>query len=318
MQKVRSAVVGAGYLGRYHAQKYRALGCADLIGVCDIDIARAQQIATENHCEAFADYRELIGKVDAVSIATPTPLHHAIGCFFLEHGVHVLIEKPIATSIREADDLIAAASRHNCLLQVGHLERFNPVLKAVEPLLHHPRFIESLRLAQFKLRGSDVNVVLDLMIHDIDLIQSIVKSDITDIRANGAEVLSSSTDIANARIEFANGCVASVTASRVSLKSERRMRIFQHDSYINLDLDHKIVTCHRKGELEMFPGIPEIHRERRRVEKGDALMLEITAFIDAILHNKPAVVSGEEAKRALATAIAITQVVQQTNELFYA
>lgn len=316
MRKIKTGVVGVGYLGKYHAEKYASLPQSEFVAICDVHADRRREITEQYHVPEYSDYRDLIGKVDAVSIAAPTPMHHAIGCFFLQHGVHVLIEKPIATTLEEADELIKLAKKNYAILQVGHLERFNNVVKAVEPVLSTPRFIESLRLAPFKLRGSDVNVILDLMIHDIDIIQSIVKSEISDIRANGASVLSPSIDIANARIEFENGCVANVTASRVSLKTERKLRIFQHDSYIGLDLDHKILTVHRKGTREMFPGIPEISRERIRIDKGDALRNEIDSFLNSIIHNDPVVVSGEEAKRALATAIQITHVVGQTNELF--
>lgn len=318
MDKIKTAVIGVGYLGKFHAQKYAQLPNSRLVAVCDIDGTRAAEIAAEYQTEYTTDYRTLAGKVDAVSIATPTPTHHEVGQFFLSQGVHVLMEKPIATSIEEADSLIDCAKQNNALLQIGHLERFNNAVKALEPFLERPRFIESLRLAQFKLRGSDVNVVLDLMIHDIDIIQSIVKSEITDIRANGASVLSPYIDIANARIEFANGCVASVTASRVSLKTERRLRIFQHDSYIAVDLDHKIVSVFEKGAGEMFPGIPNIARKKERYDKGDALNDQIIAFLNSIQSGSTVIVSGEEGKQALSTAIEITRIVRETNERYYA
>ncbi len=218
--------------------------------------------------------------------------------------------------MEEADDLISAAQKNKVILQIGHLERFNSAVKAVESQISNPRFIESLRLAPFKLRGSDVNVVLDLMIHDIDIIQSIVKADIQNISASGASVLSPYIDIANARIEFSNGCVANVTASRVNLKTERKLRIFQHDNYIAIDLDHKKIAIHRKGTQEMYPGIPEITRQVKRFEKGDALLDQISAFLDSIIHNKLPLVSGEEGKRALATALEISLIVRRTNELF--
>ena len=200
-----------GYLGRYHAQKYAQLTDANLVAVCDHDLERAHEIAEECHTQALTDYRELIGKVDAVSIATPTPLHYEIGLLFLSHGVHVLMEKPICNTTEQADELIDAASKKNVILQTGHLERFNNAVTAVRPYLTQPRFIESSRMAPFKLRGTDVNVILDLMIHDIDLIQSMVDASIQNIDASGAKVLSDSIDIANARIRFDNGCVANVT-----------------------------------------------------------------------------------------------------------
>ncbi|ABX78604.1 Gfo/Idh/MocA family protein [Coxiella burnetii] len=316
MEKIRTAVVGVGYLGSYHAEKYSALPQSELVAVCDIHHERCYAKAKELNAEAVINYQSLIGLVDAVSIAVPTPLHHAVARFFLDNGIHVLLEKPIATTLEEADDLIAAAKRNRVILQIGHLERFNSAVKAVDPLISNPRFIESLRLAPFRLRGTDVNVVLDLMIHDIDIIQSIVKSDIQNISASGASVLSPYVDIANARIEFTNGCVANVTASRVSLKIERKLRIFQHDNYVAIDLDHKKMAIHRKGTHEMFPGIPEITRQVERFHKGDALMDQISAFLNSIIHNKPPVISGEEGKRALATALEISLIVRRTNEQF--
>lgn len=312
--KIRTAVVGVGYLGKYHAEKYATLPHSELVAVCDIDHTRAVELANQWGVEAITDYRSLVGRVDAVSIVVPTPLHHSVGYFLLNNGIHVLMEKPIATTIEEADDLINAAKRNRVILQVGHLERFNNAIKAAESSLHNPRFIESVRLSPFKLRGSDVNVVLDLMIHDIDIIQSIVRSDISHISANGASVLSPYIDIANARIEFMNGCVANVTASRVSLNTERKLRIFQHDSYIAIDLDRKEIALHKKGTEEMFPGIPEITHDIQTFDKGDALKDQIAAFLTAIIEQKPPVVSGEAGKRALATALEITLIVRRSNE----
>ena len=316
MKKIRAAVVGVGYLGSYHAEKYSTLPQSNLIAVCDIDHTRCYAKAKELNARAVINYQSLIDLVDAVSITVPTPLHHKIGRFFLENGVHVLLEKPIATTLEEADDLITSAKNNNVILQIGHLERFNSVVKAVEPLIYNPRFIESLRLAPFRLRGTDVNVVLDLMIHDIDIIQSIVKSDIQHIAASGASVLSSYIDIANARIEFTNGCVSNVTASRVSLKIERKLRIFQHDNYVAVDLDQKKMAIHRRYTPEIFHGIPKIIRHVEQFHKGDALMDQISAFLHSIIYNKPPIVSGEEGKRALATAIEISLIVRRTNEQF--
>lgn len=311
MKKIRTAVIGVGYLGRFHAEKYAALPESELVMVCDPNPARAQEIAAHHHTESCDDYRKLIGLVDAVSIAAPTPLHHEIGLFFLKQGVHVLMEKPIATTIEEAEELIKTAEKNKVLLQVGHLERFNNAIRALDPIITKPLFIESLRQAPFKLRGTDVNVILDLMIHDIDIIQSIVKSKITEIRANGAPILSPYIDIANARIEFANGCVANVTASRVSLKQDRKLRIFQNDCYVGLDLDSKHLSIHRKGTQEMFPGIPEIISENLAFEKGDALKDQIASFLNAIIKGEKPLVSGEDGKAALSTAIKITNIVRQ-------
>ncbi|QTS83716.1 Gfo/Idh/MocA family protein [Coxiella endosymbiont of Amblyomma nuttalli] len=317
MEKVRTAVIGVGYLGQYHAEKYAILPQAELVAVCDIDHEHCYPKAKELNVKAVIDYQSLLGSVDAVSVSVPTPLHHQIALFFLDNGIHVLLEKPIATTLKEADDLIIAAKKNQVILQIGHLERFNNVIKAVKPIISNPRFIESLRLAPFKLRGSDVNVVLDLMIHDIDIIQSIVKADIQDISASGASVLSAYIDIANARITFVNGCVANITASRISLKKvKRKLRIFQHDNYIAIDLNHKKIAVHRKGIQEMFPGIPEITRNVERFNKGDALLDQIAAFLHSIIHKKPPLVSGEAGKTALATALEISLIVHRANEQF--
>lgn len=316
MKKIKCAVIGVGYLGRFHVEKYAQLPNAHLIGVCDIDVKRGNNIAQKNGVSSTTDFRDLIGKVDAVSIVTPTQSHYKIAKIFLENGVHVLLEKPITNTVSEAEDLIAIANEKKLVLQIGHLERFNTVVNALEKYLDNPRFIECIRLAPFKLRSIDVNVVLDLMIHDIDLIQYIVGSPIKKIHANGACVLSDQIDIANARIQFENQCVANVTASRVSLKQERRLRVFQPEAYISLDLQHKQLAIHRKGTNEMFPGIPDIICEEQAFEQGDALRDEIIAFLNSIAHQTPPAVSGVDGKMALATAIEITDIVKKQMKLF--
>lgn len=316
MNTIKTAVIGTGYLGKYHVEKFATLPQSQLVAICDINTEHTTELSEKYKVAVTSDYRSLIGQVDAVSIATPTPTHYKIGQFFLEHGIHVLMEKPITTTVEEADALINIAKKNGAILQVGHLERFNNAIKSLKSMLTTPRFIDSQRLAPFKLRGSDVNVVLDLMIHDIDIILSLIKSPITDIRATGASVLTPFIDIANARIEFENGCVASVTASRVSVVSERRLRIFQHDTHISLDLDRKKCRIHKKGTGEMFPGIPNIETEKFHYEKGDPLNEEIDAFLNAIIHNTTPIVSGEDAKKALQTAIEITHIVQNANQPF--
>ncbi len=313
MNSLRTAVIGVGYLGNFHAQKYASLPQSKLIGVCDADPDRAKEIAEKYHTQAFSDCRDLFGQVDAVSIAAPTALHYEIALNFLKNGVHVLLEKPMTVTLDEADELIRVAQNKKIILQVGHLERFNSALKGVQIFLDHPKFIESIRIAPFKPRGTDVNVVLDLMIHDIDIIQFLVKSDIKHISANGASVLTPHIDIANARLEFRNGAVANVTASRVSLKSQRLLRIFQHNAYLSLDLGEKRLVMHQKGEGEMFPGVPEIVSREEDFEQGDALKDQIDSFLNAILKSTPPVVSGIEARTALATAIEITQIMRQHN-----
>ena len=307
---IRCAVIGVGYLGRFHAQKYAALPDAELVAVVDADEDRAQEIAGEVACTAVTDYNELIGQVDAVSIVAPTTLHHKIASDFLHNGVHVLVEKPITVTLEEADDLIQLATDNNCVLQVGHLERFNAAIQALEgELSSPPLFIESHRLAPFKPRATDVDVVLDLMIHDIDIILNLVKSEIKSINATGASVLSDSIDIANARLEFTNGCVANVTASRVSQKSERKMRLFLPHAYIGVDFQEKSVDLYHKGDKEMFPGVPEISHQSLHCEEQDALQAEIQSFLDTINTNGTAIVSGEDGRQALAAALEINQLV---------
>ncbi|MCG8044344.1 MAG: Gfo/Idh/MocA family oxidoreductase [Candidatus Thiodiazotropha endolucinida] len=307
MDKIRTAVIGVGYLGRYHAQKYAALDDSELVAVVDIDPDTAAHVAKECDTEALTDYHELLDRVDAVSVVVPTQLHHQVATEFLDSGIHVLLEKPITVTVAEADALIEIARRKQRVLQVGHLERFNSAVLALEGVLKDPQFIESHRLAPFTLRGADVNVVLDLMIHDIDIIQNLVGSPIASIDAKGGAVLTQEYDIANARIKFENGCVANVTASRVSLKPQRKMRIFQPDAYISIDFQDKILSIHRKGEKEIFPVIPEIISEESVFANSDAIMAEIRAFLDAIRNNSIPPVTGEDGREALKTAIDISE-----------
>ena len=307
MSTLRAAVIGVGYLGNFHAQKYAALPGVELVGVVDNDPKRAAEIAAAVGTHAYSDHRELIGRVDAVSVVVPTQFHHAVARDFLSAGVHVLIEKPITVTIAEADDLIAIADRQKVVFQVGHLERFNPVLVALDGVLNNPLFIESVRIAPFKPRGTDVNVVLDLMIHDIELILHIVGSPVERIDAIGAPVFTGEEDIANARIVFENGCVANVTASRISLKSERRMRIFQRDAYINLDFQNRKVLVAQKGAGELLPGIPNVNVNERELGESDALMNEIRSFIEAIRQGIQPRVSGRDGRMALETALKINE-----------
>ena len=306
MGKLKTAVIGVGYLGKFHAEKYAAHADCDLVAVVDTNKDTAREIAGKHGVQALTDYKELLGRVDAVSIATPTSVHHEIARSFLENGTHVLIEKPMTVTVDEADDLIELAMQKDRLIQVGHMERFNAAMMDIDKILETPTFIESHRLAPFNPRATDVNVVLDLMIHDIDIILEIVKSEIKEMRASGTDVLTSSTDIANARLEFENGCVANVTASRVSAKTERKIRIFQHNAYISVDFHNRVLTIYRKGSKEMHPGIPEIISEESAYENSDALNLEIVAFIDSIKNGTPVIVSGEDGRRALHTAVRIS------------
>jgi predicted dehydrogenase len=313
MQKLRTAVVGVGYLGKFHAQKYATLPASQLIAVCDSHLDSVNQIAQQLGVAAYCDYQELIGLVDAVSIVTPTPTHHRIARFFLERGIHVLLEKPIAVTLEEADDLIHIARRHQAVLQIGHIERFNNVIQGVMPMLDKPRFIESLRLAPFKIRGSDVSVVLDMMIHDIDIIHAIMQSPIKSIAATGTAVLSPLLDIAHARLEFDNGCVANVTANRIHTRISRRMHLFQNDALFNLDLHHKKLTIQRKSSDKA--GAPTLNRERISYLKDDPLCTEIQAFLTAIIENTPPIVSAEDGRRALYTALQISAAIEKNSQV---
>ncbi|WP_133130574.1 Gfo/Idh/MocA family protein [Legionella yabuuchiae] len=309
MTQLKCAVIGVGYLGRFHAQKYKLLDGVELVAVCDVDSSVVDAVSKELNVQGVKDYRQLFGKVDAVSISATTSAHFAIAKECLQHGMHVLIEKPITETVAQAEELISLAEENGLKLQVGHLERFNAARLALEEHLIQPLFIESHRLAPFNPRGTDVNVILDLMIHDIDIIQSIVHSPIKSIDAQGAPVLTKAIDIANARITFENQCVANVTASRISFKSERKTRIFQQDTYISIDYQNKQFAVFQKGEGEMFPGIPEITRHQSAFEKGDALLEEIKAFVKCIQEDSEPLVTGHDGRNALSTAEKITTLI---------
>jgi predicted dehydrogenase len=310
MSKLKCAVIGTGYLGKFHAEKYASLDDCELVAVVDINEEAAKSVADKHSARALTDYQSLLGNVDAVSIVVPTSLHHAVSRDFLNAGAHVLVEKPMTVTVEEADELIAIANEKNVILQVGHLERFNPAVMGLEQMEDKPLFIESHRLSPFNPRANDVSVVLDLMIHDIDIILALVDSEVERIDASGTAVLTKGTDIANARLTFKNGCVANVTASRISMKTERKMRMFRPCSYISVDFQNRVLTKHKTGEKEMFPGIPEIETEESVFENGDALLEEIKHFVNCIKTGENPLVAGEAGKRALETAIEITKLLK--------
>jgi len=310
-KNLRAAVIGVGYLGRFHAQKYAALSGVELVGVVDAHPETAQRVAKELGVTAFTDYRELLGpkpKVDLVSVASTTETHHAVARDCLAAGVHVLAEKPITVTVAQADELIALADAKKLVLQVGHLERFNPAWLAVKDKIKRPVFIEAHRMAPFKARGIDVSVVLDLMIHDLDLILPLVASPVSDLRASGVSVLTDGIDIANARIEFANGCVANLTASRTSTASLRRLRVFQHHEYLSVDFGERRIGISRRRDA-LVEGEEPIDTETFQQAPGDALMTEIEAFVAAVKHGTPPVVSGREGRDALAIALEIDRMI---------
>jgi len=318
MKRIRVAVVGVGYLGKFHAEKYASLPQVELVGVVDSDQARAEEIAASLGITAFADYRQLVGRIDAVSVVVPTSMHFEIGSFFLNNGIHLLIEKPITTTVAEARELIAIAAAKGLALQVGHLERFNPALAAVRGAMSKPGFIDAVRIAPYKPRGTDVSVVLDLMVHDLDIISTIIGSGIKTVSASGAMVYSATPDIVNARIEYQNGAVANVTASRISLKSERRLQVFQEDAYITVDFQNRKSSVCRKGVGESALGTPAVMIEEIEVPQRDQILAEIEAFIASVADGKPAVVSGEDGLRALETALLIEEKVRENLALLQA
>jgi predicted dehydrogenase len=302
--KISVGVVGVGYLGKFHAEKYAASEKAKLVAVVDVDEVKAREIADKYHTEALYDYRRLFGRVQCVSVAVPTRLHRDIAQEFLEQGIDVLVEKPLASNLAEGRDLVETAQVGNAILQVGHLERYNPAIRKLESIIKEPKFVECHRLAPFVERGTDVDVVLDLMIHDIDVIASLVRSPVQQVEAVGVPVLTDKPDIANARIKFANGCIANVTSSRVSIKRERKIRFFQPDAYISIDYDQRRAQIFYKPP----PGATwlDIRGESIDIKDGDALADEIDSFLDCVRSRSLPLVGGAEGLRALEIASMIS------------
>lgn len=303
--KIAVGVVGVGYAGRYHAEKYAASKKATLIGVADINRDRAMEVGQKLGVASISDYRELFGRVRCVSVAVPTRLHYQVARDFLAAGIDVLVEKPMAATIEEGKQLVELARDQRLVLQVGHLERFNPAIRKLEGIIKDPKFVECHRLAPFVERGTDVDVVMDLMIHDIDVIASLVRSPIERVDAVGVPVLTDKPDIANARITFSNGCIANVTSSRVSLKRERKIRFFQPDAYISIDYDQKRAQIYQRPGKGA--GWQDIRAETIEFKEGDALADEIESFLDAVRSRGLPLVSGEEGLRALEIASMISE-----------
>jgi len=301
MERIKVGVVGVGHLGREHARIYSELKNVDLIGVVDIDTSQAEKVAQKTGSLAYTDFTELIGKVQAVSIVTPTIEHYRVAKAFLSAGVDVMVEKPITKTVQEAEELIRIADSNGCILQVGHLERFNAAVQKVVTMITKPMFIECNRISPFPDRSTDVDVVLDLMIHDLDIILSLVQSKIVSVQAVGIPVLSNRIDIANARMEFASGCVANVTSSRISLKRERKIRIFQPpSSYISLDyLKQEVYAYHKQHEEKEPETKPKIVGGRVKVKKTEPLRAELIAFLAAVETRSVPLVSGIQGMEAL-------------------
>lgn len=327
MDKLKVGVIGVGHLGSLHAKMYGEIPSVEFVGVADEDRPRAVKIAQEYNVRAFASADELLASVRAVSVATPTSTHFEIARKAIEQGVHVFIEKPITTTTEEAAILIQLAKDRGIKVQVGHIERFNPALLAIDKYNIRPMFVESHRLAQFNPRGTDVAVVLDLMIHDIDIILSLVRSPVHRIEANGVAVVSESVDIANARIQFENGCVANVTASRISQRKMRKMRLFQRDAYISVDFSEGNAEVFRlvdendpSAEATMMLGAitqgskqRKIVYEQPEVKEVNALKYELEIFADAVQNGKEPVVTAEEGLNALRIANEIMEKIRKQN-----
>jgi predicted dehydrogenase len=298
MSKIRVAVIGAGYLGRQHVRIYSRLDSVELMGVVDTNAEIAQAVAREFHTVGYSTYQEILDKVNAVSLAVPTTQHSHIGCELLSHGIDVLVEKPIASSTAEADALIQAAQQHQCVLQVGHLERFNPAVIEARKMLTAPLFFEVHRLGVFTSRSLDIDVVLDLMIHDLDIVLDFVRSPVVTVSAVGLPILSSKIDIANARIEFANGCVANVTASRVSSEKVRKLRFFQPNQYLSIDYTRQDIVIMSVTSCPTAKA-PTIVPNKIELPKAEPLRAEIESFLQTVKARGQSAVSGEEGKHAL-------------------
>jgi predicted dehydrogenase len=303
MKRTRVAVVGVGSLGQHHARIYAELPQAELVAVIDSAADRARRIGEQYGCRALTDYNEVVEQVEAVSVATPTNLHAEVGRFFLERGIHVLVEKPIASDLGEADDLIEAAQKGGVVLHVGHTERFNPALVPIRPLITTPQFFEAHRLGVFVPRSLDIDVVLDLMIHDLDMILHLTDSMVTKVHAVGIPVLTPRVDIANARLEFQNGCIANVTASRVSKEKIRKLRFFQPHDYISIDFHQQAVEMY---SLVNDTPQPRIIERTPAIDRSEPLRRELVSFLSNVNGQPEAIAcTGQEAKKALSVALDI-------------
>ena len=307
MKKIKTGVIGVGYLGQFHAEKYAGIADVELVGVVDSDPARVAQVAKKLSTRAFSDPTQLIGQVDAVSIVVPTILHHGLAKLFLEQGVHVLLEKPMTVTVEQADELIDLASRKGAILQIGHIERFNPAVSAIKARVKSPRYMTAERAAPFTVRCTDVNVVLDLMIHDLDIVADLAGSEPKEVSAVGASIITKEIDMASARIVFQNGCIADVTASRVSDEKKRLLRLFDNESVYNADYQTQKTMVSRKGDGL----IPELTTQDISADRCDTLNEEIRAFVRSVQTGARPLVSGLEGRRALALARIITENIEK-------
>jgi len=302
-QKIKTAVIGTGHLGKEHARVYHSIEEAELVAVCDVNETNGRAVAERYGAKFVKDYRDLLGQVEAVSVATPTINHHETACALLESGASVLIEKPISRTLDEADEIIRLAEVKNAVLQVGHIERFNPAFQALQAQLSSPKFFEAHRMGIFSLRSLDIDVVMDLMVHELDIISTLVKSDVVKIEAVGIPILTPKIDLANARLEFANGCIANITASRVAGERLRKLRVFQPNEYYSLDYAEQQVGMFKLVPSKASGALPEIVAQGLEVTKREPLLAEIESFVSAVRSKTAPVVTGAEGRRALALAL---------------
>jgi predicted dehydrogenase len=314
-RKIRTAAIGVGSLGRHHARNYAELaleGRIEFIGACDVDPETLKNVCVDNSCASFDDWRDLLDRVDAVSIATPTETHAEIACAFLEMGIHVLVEKPIALTLAEADKMIAAAHASGAKLMVGQLERFNPAMVALRPHVTKPLYFEIHRVSPFPNRSLDVDVVLDVMIHDLDAVQWLVGEDVkvAEIRAVGIPVISDKVDAANARIEFENGAVANITASRIGTEKIRKTRFYQTNAYVVLDYATKFASLTSLNPEASHP-LLGISINRLQIDDVEPLRAEVTSFLDSIENDIAPTVTGDDGRRALALAVGVLDKIER-------
>jgi predicted dehydrogenase len=316
MRKIKVGVIGVGYLGKFHAEKYATMAGAELVGVVDANPEQAAAVARKCGTRAFEDFHQLLKQAEAVSVVVPTSLHHQVGMACLAAGVDIMVEKPMTTTLAEADELIALAAGQGRILQVGHLERYNPAVLAMEQYLTQPIFIESHRIHSFKPRGTDVDVVLDLMIHDIDIVLSIVDSPLATIHTVGVPVVTPFTDIANARLIFENGCTANITVSRISKDNIRKLRIFQPRSYLVVDYAKKELMVIRLKEELTETGMPQEEVTTSCFAEEDALEAELRDFVTNVRNRYAPRVSGQQGRTALAVAQQIMVQIRENTERY--
>ena len=308
MKKIKVAVIGVGYLGKFHAEKYKINKKVDLVGVVDSNKERRTEISKKLNVLQFSNYKEVLPKVDAVSIAVPTNLHYEIGKIFLENGKHVLLEKPFTSTLAQAKTLGKIADNKKIILQIGHLERFNKAFLKLENIIQRPLFIECNRISPFKIRGTEVDVIMDLMIHDLDIILKLNKSNIKNIQAKGIKVLTNKADIANARITFENGCICNLSSSRISEKVERKTRIFQKNAYFSIDYQTNRLDTYTK---ESNKSVQSIKSKSYQYENNDSLKKEIESFIDCVKSKKSPIVSSKDGINALKYALQISNKIKR-------